>query len=66
MNWNNLEETAKSTVRALHISGICERSNYNNIEVIENVFRNRLIGECYKNSVSKVSNLILRMYTKRQ
>lgn len=29
MNWNNLEETAKSTVRALNISEICKKSNRN-------------------------------------
>jgi len=23
MNWNNIDQTAKSTVRALNISGIC-------------------------------------------
>jgi hypothetical protein len=26
MNWNNIQETARSTIRALNISKICEKS----------------------------------------
>lgn len=64
MNWNDLAATAKSTVRALHISGICKRGKEIVRKMTANASRSNSRSECWKKTDSMEWSSISMRLTK--